>query len=64
MKTSQRRLMIQILVSIPVVESPMERNLGWERTGGRGSNKEKKVVNPKKLQKMKQFFFVSLVSLV
>ena len=47
----------------------MERRPDLERTVKTGLNKEKKVANqcevkPKKLQKMMQFFFVSVVSLV
>ena len=38
--------MIQILVSILVEESPVERHPDWERTVERGLNKGKKVVNP------------------
>ena len=38
--------MIQILVSIPVVISPMERHPDCERNVERGLNKEKKMVNP------------------
>ena len=47
----------------------MKRHPDWERTVEIGFNKQKKVVNPcklkaKKLMKMIQFFFVSVVSLV